>query len=762
MTTSIFGSVVHRIEDPRFLTGRARYVDALRPEGALRAVFVRSIIAHGRISGIDLAEAAAMPGVVAVLTADDLSLAPMPPAGNVEGPFHRPLPASDLVRYLGEPVAVVVAETLGQAEDAAEAVAVDVEVLDPVVGVEAALAEGAPLLFPEAGTNVAYAFEDGWDQDVLDGAEVVVRARILHPRLAPAPIETNAVLVEPRGRDGVTVWVSTQVPFDVRNDVARWLGLEEAAVRVVAPDVGGGFGTKLHVYPEYLICAAVAMRLARPVAWQESRSESMVGLNHGRAQIHDVELGAMRDGTLVGLRVDILADMGAYPIGAYLPVTTETMLPGVYRIPGVAARGRAVVTTTVPVGEYRGAGRPEAAASIERAVDLLADELDVDPVELRRHNLIPAEAFPFTTAVGSRYDVGDYDRALDEAVGLAGYDALRREQDERRARGDVRQLGIGISLYVEVTGFARKEFASVEVGRDGTATVRAGTSSHGQGHETAFAQLASGVLGIAVERVRVIHSDTAEVSRGEGTFGSRSLQIGGTSVFRSAEQVLEQARRLAATLLEVAVEDVVVTDGRVGVAGAPETSMSWAELAEAAADGARFPDRSEPRLFAEARPFQKEHTYPFGAHVAVVEVDLETGDARLLRHVAVDDCGRILNPLLVEGQVHGGLAQGIAQALFEEVVYDELGTPLTPNLATYAMPAASELPSFERGVMETPTTENPLGAKGIGESATVGSTPAVVNAVVDALSPFGVRHLDPPLSPERVWRAIRDARSGRS
>jgi carbon-monoxide dehydrogenase large subunit len=758
MTTSIFGSVVHRVEDPRFLTGGARYVDALRPEGALRASFVRSIIAHGRLSGVEVSEASGMPGVVAVFTASDLGLNPKPPAGNVEGTFERPIPASEVVRYFGEPVAIVIAETSAQATDAAEVVVVDVDPLDPLLGVDAALADGAPLLFPDAGTNVAHRFDESWDDDVLAGADVVVRARVEHQRLAPSPMETNAIVVEPTG-DGLVAWVSTQIPFDVRNDLAEWLGLERLAVRVVAPDVGGGFGSKLHVYPEYLICAAAALRLGRPVAWQESRSESLVGLNHGRAQIHDVELGARRDGTLVGLRVDILADMGAYPAAAYLPVTTKTMLPGVYRLPRVAARGRAVVTNTVPVGEYRGAGRPEAAASIERAMDLLARELEIDPVELRRRNLIPVEEFPFTTAVGSRYDVGDYARALDEALRLADHDAFRRRQSERRQLGDSRQLGLGVSVYVEVTGFSRKEYASVEIGRDGRALVRAGTSSQGQGHETAYAQLTSGVLGIPIDRIGVVQSDTDAVPRGEGTYGSRSLQIAGTSVFKAAGEVLEKARGIAAHALEAAIEDVVAADGRVGVTGAPDRSMSWADLWEAASDPGRLPDAMQQGLFAESRPFQKDYTYPFGAHVALVEVDLETGDVRLLRHVAVDDCGRILNPLLVEGQVHGGLAQGIAQALFEEVVYDDLGTPLTSTFATYAMPAASELPSFERGVMETPTPLNPLGAKGIGESATIGSTPAVVNAVVDALAHLGVRHLNPPLTPERVWRAIRDATS---
>jgi aerobic carbon-monoxide dehydrogenase large subunit len=760
MSASMFGRAVHRVEDPRFLTGRGRYVDTLRPEGALRAAFVRSIVAHGRLEGVDVEAASSMPGVVAVLTAADLSVPPRPPADDVEGPFDRPVPASRTVRYVGEPVALVLAETLGQASDAAENVLVDIEPLDAVVGVHAALADGAPLLFPDAGTNVAYAFESEWGDDVLEGSDVVVRVRVEHQRLAPSPLETNAIVVEPRDA-GLKVWVTSQVPFDVRSEIAEVLDLDEDAVHVVAPDVGGGFGNKAYVYPEHLMCAAAAMGLGRAVAWQETRSESFVGLNHGRAQIHDVELGARRDGTIVGLRVDIVADTGGYPVGAYLPVTTSSMLPGPYRIAKVAYRGRAVVTNTVPVWAYRGAGRPEAAASIERAMDVLADELGVDPVVLRRRNAVTPDEFPYTSATGEVYDTGDYGRALDEVTRLANYASLRRDQEERRRRRDPRQLGIGVSLYVEVTGFSRKEFSSVEIADDGSATIRAGTSAHGQGHETAFAQIASGMLGIPLEDVRVIHSDTADVERGEGTYGSRSLQIGGTSVFRSAEQVLERARRVAAHLMEVAPEDVVVTsDGRLGVAGAPDESMSWADVARAATNGDRLPHELRGALTSRERPFQPGFTYPFGAHLVVVEVDVETGDVRLLRHVAVDDCGRILNPLLVEGQVHGGLAQGIAQALFEQVVYDELGTPLTSNLSTYQMPAASELPSFERGVLETPTPLNPLGAKGIGESATVGSTPAIVNAAVDALSPFGVRHLDPPLTPERVWRAIRTTRTG--
>ncbi len=762
MPGSVFGSVVRRVEDPRFLTGRARYVENVPVPNALRAVFVRSIMPHARIEDVDAAAATAMPGVRAVLGADDLNLAPRPPAGNVEGPFERPVLARDVVRFVGEPLAVVLADDLARAMDAAESVAVAYDPLPSVVGAEAALAEDAPLLFPGAGTNLAHAFEEGWAEDVTAGADVVVRGRFVNQRVAPVPMETSAIAVVPAEDGSLTVWVSTQIPFDVRADLAEWIGLPRERVRVIAPDVGGGFGAKLHVYPELLVCTAAAVRLGRPVRWSETRSESMLAMNHGRAQIHDVELGATRDGTLVGLRVDILADLGAYPVAAYLPPTTRTMLPGVYRIPRVASRGRSVVTNTTPVGEYRGAGRPEAAATIERAMDLLARELEMDPVELRRRNLIPPGDFPHTTAVGSTYDVGDYGRALDEALRLARYGELRAEQAARRARGDRLALGIGVSVYVEVTGFGRKEFGSVEVDDRGTVAVRVGTSSHGQGHETAMAQVAAGVLGVPVEAVRVIHSDTATVPRGEGTFGSRSLQVGGSSVFRASEAVLEKARTLAAHLLEVALDDVaVLPEGRIGVLGAPEVALTWAELAEAANDPARLPEGMEPGLSASAQFRQPEYTYPFGAHVAVVEVDLETGDARPIRHVAVDDCGRILNPMLVDGQVHGGLAQGIAQALFEGVEYDEAGTPLTANLATYAMPSAAELPSFELAHTETPTPLNPLGAKGIGESATIGSTPAVQNAVIDALAHLGVRHLDMPLTPERVWRAIMDSPAGR-
>ena len=769
MTTvppSMFGLPVLRTEDPRFLRGRARYLDNIPIEGALRAVFVRSIMPHARLNGADVEEAGAMPGVVAVLLADDVDLPRMPPSGNVEashealeGPFGREVLARDTVRFVGEAVGVVVAETLAQALDAAETVFPDYDPLPAVTDVEAAVADDAPLLWPAFGTNVAHAFTAPEDADVLAGADVVVRGRFVNQRLAPVPMETNGIAVIPEADGTFTVYVSTQVPFDVRDDLAEALGVAKGQVRAIAPDVGGGFGAKLQVYPEYLVVARAAQILGRPVRWVESRTESMLNLTHGRAQVQRVELGATRDGVLVGMRVELLADMGAYPIGAFMPSTTQEMLSGVYRFPAITCTGRSVVTNATPVAPYRGAGRPEATALVERAMDMLATELGMDPAELRRKNLIAPDAFPFTTASGTTYDVGDYEPALDEALRRADYAGLRAAQQARRTRGDHLALGIGICSYVEITSFGSKEFGSVDVRPDGTVTVMAGTSSHGQGHETAFAQIVSAVLGVPMERITVIHSDTGVVPEGQGTWGSRSLQAGGSAVYERATEVLERARTLAAHLLEVDAADVSLTDqGRLGIAGAPERSLGWDELAATAHDPALLPDGVELGLEAAGRFRMRGSTFPFGTHVAVVEVDTETGDVRLVRHVSVDDCGRILNPVLVQGQVHGGLGQGIAQALYEEVRYDATGNPITGNLSTYLMPSAAELPWFETAHTETPTPLNPLGAKGIGESACIGSTPAVQNAAVDALAHLGVRHLDLPLAPERVLEAIRVAR----
>jgi carbon-monoxide dehydrogenase large subunit len=761
----MFGLPILRSEDPRFLKGEARYLENIPIEGALRAVFARSMMPHARLSGVDVSAARALPGVVTVLLADDLGIRPQPPSGNVEGasgtlegPFLREVLARDVVRYVGEPIAIVVAESLAAAQDAAELIAPEYEPIPAVTDVEAAIADDAPLLWPAFGSNVAHVSESNWETNPLAGAEVIARGRLVNQRVAPVPMETNGIAVVPEPDGGFTVWVSTQVPFDIRSDLAEMLDVPKERVRTIAPDVGGGFGAKLQVYPEYLAVGRAAQIAGRPVRWQETRSESMLNLTHGRAQVQFVEIGSKRDGTLVGMRVELLADMGAYPVGAYLPVTTQEMLAGIYRFPAIASRARSVVTNATPVAAYRGAGRPEATALVERAMDMLAADLAMDPVELRRRNLIPPGAFPFVTASGTSYDTGDYEKTMDEALRVAGYAELRAEQAARRARGDHVELGVGICSYVEITSFSSKEFGSVEVHADGTVTVLAGTSSHGQGHETAFAQIVSSVLGVTFEAVKVIHSDTGVVPRGAGTWGSRSLQAGGSAIFERARAVAEKAREIAAHLLETDVADLTAfADGRIGVSGAPDRSVGWSDIAAAAADPSRLPGGMEPGLVSSGTFREPGSTFPFGTHVAVVEVDTQTGDVRLSRHIAVDDCGRILNPVLVRGQQHGGLGQGIAQALYEEVRYDETGNPITGNLSTYLMPSAAEYPWFETSNTETPTPLNPLGAKGIGESACIGSTPAVQNAAVDALSRRGVHHLDLPLSPERVLTAIRDA-----
>jgi len=755
--TSILGHPVQRLEDRPILAGTARYVADLDLPGALSAVFVRSTMAHAHLAGVDTGEAVKMPGVVAVYTAGDLDLPDIPPFAMAPPAMARPPLARGIVRHVGEPVAVVVAETTAQAADAAGEVIVDYDPLPAVADAEAALADGAPVLYPDHGSNQVVEFDFGRTPDVFEGADRVVTARIRNQRLAPVPLEVNGVAVVPEtapdGAERLTLWVSNQHPFGVRDPLAGLLGLPAENIRVACPAVGGGFGAKIGLYAEYAVVAAAARRLGRPVRWVETRSESMTALVHGRGQIQDIEIGARADGTIVGLRGHLIADVGAYPgIGAFLPSLTRMMSAGVYSIPRIDVRASVAVTNTTAVGAYRGAGRPEAAAMIERAVDLVAAELGLDPVEVRRRNLIPRFDQPHSTPVGATYDVGDYAAALDEVLRLAGYDDLRAEQRARRERGDRLALGIGVSVYVEVTGAGPvPEFGAVEVHDDGTVTAQTGTSPHGQGHETAFAQIVSSILGVPMERVKLLHSDTAAVPEGQGTYGSRSLQLGGSSIFLAAETVLNMARERAAGLLEANPDDVVLfDDGRFGVAGTPARSLGWAELA-AGGDGP---------LRAEAKHPQSAQTYPFGAHVAVVEVDTETGGVRLQRVVAVDDCGRVLNPLLAEGQVHGGLAQGIAQALFEEMSYDADGTPLTATLADYLMPSAAELPSFETAHTETPTPLNPLGAKGIGESGTIGSTPAVQNAVVDAVAHLGVRHIDMPCSPQRVWQAIQAARGG--
>ena len=741
------GGAVKRREDPRLITGRGRYTGDVAGDGWLHTAFVRSTLAHARIKSIDRDAAAAMPGVVGVFVASDLHLKPQEAPGL--DMFARPPIASDIVRFVGDLIAVVVAETRGQSADAAAAVVVEYEAVAPVIDPRDALAAGAPVLHPGKGDNEASTTEFG-EPNALDGAEVVLRARFVNQRLAAVPIEANAVAAQPDGAGGLRVWTATQVPFRVRSEVSELTGVAEDKIRVIAPDVGGGFGAKLATYPEQSIVSALAQRLQRPVDWFEYRSENLTAMTHGRAQLHEVALGAMCDGSLVGLEVDILGDAGAYPgQGPGITGFTAQMAPGPYAIPKVFVRARSAATNTTVVSAYRGAGRPEATSLIERAMDMLAGELDIDPAELRRRNLIAGE-FPYATATGVTYDSGDYARALEVALSAARYEELRREQQSRRARGDRVQLGIGISSYVEMTGqLVPVEHGAARLEPDGTVTIHAGTTSTGQGHETAFAQVAAAALDLAIDRIHVVASDTGVVVSGDGSYASRSLQLGGSAVRAACVSLVEKAKEEAARHFEADVADIDARDGGFGVRGVPSSVVTWAELA------------ALTTLAAEEDFYQFDPTYPFGCHVAVAEVDIETGEAKVIRHIAVDDCGTVLNPLLVAGQIHGGIAQGMAQALYEEFVYDFDGNPLTGTLTDYAIPTIGEIPIVDLVSMETPTPNNPLGAKGVGEAGTIGATPAVQNAVIDAVSHLGVKHIDMPLHPMRVWEAIQEAISPR-
>ena len=757
MRGSVLGHPVLRTEDPGMLTGATRYLDDVVAEGALSAVFVRSIAAHAHIEGVEVTGAARQPGVVGVFTARDLNL-PHLTSSWVDDVFARPLLATNKVRFAGEAIAVVIADTAEHAIDAADSVIVNYDFLPAVTDPVEAAADSAPLLFSDAGTNVAIDDDYGTTLVDLDDAEVVVRGRFVNQRLAPVPMETNGCIAVPT-QEGLTLWLPCQAPNTVRDDLAKLFGMDQAALRVRAAAIGGGFGAKIPFYPEHVVIAALARQLGRPIKWIETRSENMLAMTHGRGQVQEITLGARRDGTIAGIQVDLISDAGAYPgDSAELPELTWKMSTGVYRIPEVQFRTRYVATNTTPTFAYRGAGRPEATTMLERCIDLLAADIQMDPAELRRRNLIGKDEFPYRTVTGEIYDIGDYERVLNEALMLAGYDDLRAEQSSRRAEMRTLQLGIGVSCYVEMTGWGA-EFASVEVHDDGGVSVLTGTASTGQGHATAWAQLVSAMLGIPIGSIAVVQSDTAIVPRGEGTMGSRSLQAGGVAIADATKAVYEKALQLAGHLLEVSPHDLVHSDdGGLAVAGAPDRRITWAEIARAATDERSLPDGMEPGLREESDFRIAGHTFPFGAHVAVVETDVETGAVNLLRHIAVDDCGRILNPMLVEGQVHGGIGQGVAQALFEEFIYDDAGNPLSGSLMTYAMPSAAEFPAFETVRTETPTPLNHLGAKGIGESGTVGSTAAVLNAVVDAVAHLGVRHIDMPLTPERVWSALQAAR----
>jgi carbon-monoxide dehydrogenase large subunit len=758
---SILGTRVLRTEDPGFLTTGAVYTEDVQDErlaGACHVHFVRSTVAHAKIGGIDISAAKDAAGVVAVFTGKDLAEAgvgpvrPMMP--NMNQQMLQPLLATDVVRFVGEPVAVVVTEEPYQGEDAIELVDVDYDPLPAVVDPVAAR-DGGTLLFPEAGTNVVVKFGDeaGLREDLFDGCEVVASATIVNQRVAPAPMETRAAAAV-WGEDGrLTAWIPNQGAQGTKMAIAGMLGLKPDQVRIITPDVGGAFGAKFGADPEHAVTCWVARQLGRPARWSETRNENLLAMTHGRAQRQKVTIGGTRDGTVLAYRLEILQDCGAYPkIGAFLPSLTILMAPGPYAIGRAEAVATSVVTNTTPVGAYRGAGRPEATAAIERAIDLFAAEAGVDPAEVRRKNLLPAFTEPHKTAFGAVYDSGDYVTALEKALAAAGYEGLRAEQARRRAAGEVLQLGIGLSSYVEITGPGGEaggpnENGTVEVHPDGTATILTGTSPHGQGHATVWAMLASEELGIPIEKITVKWGDTDLVPRGGGTGGSRSLQLGGAAVRQASRELLDVARERAAAALEARAADLVFDTGAsaVTVKGDPDISVPLARLAES------------ERLFVHSVFTAPGPTFPFGTHVAVVEVDTETGKVFLRRMVTVDDAGTVINPLLAEGQRHGGIAQGAAQAFLEEVVYDADGNPLTATLADYPFLSATEVPSFELAEMETPTSYNPLGAKGIGEAGTIGATPAVQNAVIDAVSHLGVRHIDMPTSPQRVWRAIQAA-----
>ncbi|MCU1500842.1 MAG: putative carbon monoxide dehydrogenase large subunit [Ilumatobacteraceae bacterium] len=767
MAGSILGTRVLRTEDPELLFGVGAYVSDLPLVAPLHVAFVRSEMAHARIVGIDTSAAVASPGVVAVWTAAELGVAPHHGMVKVHNDFARAPLATDRVRFVGDGIVAVFAESSTAARDAAELVIVDYEPLPAVVSPEEALGEDAPLLFEAHGNNIAISSTDPHNPDIFAEADVVVRGRYVNQRIAVAPMEPHAAAAEV-GDDGrLTMYGSTQMPHLLQSQLAAALGLPLSQVHVITPHVGGGFGGKAGIYPEQTIVAKAAMDLGRPVLWTATRSEDMCTLSHSRAQIQYVELGCKRDGTFTGLRVRLVGDAGAYPgVGAFLPAGTRRMSNGTYRFPAIQFDVAVALTNTTPTGAYRGAGRPEATALLERAVDHAALVLGMDPIELRRMNLLTDDVFPFTTLTGVTYDSGRYSFPLDEAARFAGYEELRAEQTARRKAGDRMLLGIGVSAYVEITaGGGASEYGSVAIHDDGSATVMAGTSAHGQGHQTAFSMILSSRTGIPIERIRLVQSDTDLVRSGGGTGGSRSLQLGGSAVLQATEAMVDKARHLAANLLEANVDDIVVDTetGTVGVAGVPASALDWATLAAAAAtapEGVIDTADGALGLAAQLDFDQGEATFPFGAHIAVVEVDSETGKVTLLRHVAVDDCGTVLNPLLVEGQQHGGVAAGISQALYEQIAFDEIGNPITGNFADYAIPSAAEFPFFEVHSTETPTPLNPLGAKGIGEASTIGSTPAVQNAVIDALSHLGVRHLDLPCTSESVWQAIADAATG--
>ena len=765
--SKLVGTKVKRREDPRLVQGLSHYVDDLRMADVMQVALLRSPHAHARINGINTDAVAALPGVISVVTGADIgdSVGSIPCAAanpTLRTPPH-PVLAQEIVRHVGEPVAAVVAEDSYTARDALDLIEVDYEPLPAVSDLEKALEAGSPVVHSQWDSNQAFTFECGTgDMDKARAeADVIVKQKFIHQRLAPIPVETRGVVARYfPGEDELTVWSSTQIPHLLRAMLALVLGFPEHRIRIIAPEVGGGFGCKLNVYREEALLAHLAMKLKGTVKWIEGRRENIQATIHGRGQVGTVEAAVKKDGTILGVTYDTLLDTGAYLqlLTPGLPPLTGLMVSGCYKIPTVKFSSTGGFTNKIATDAYRGAGRPEATLIIERTMDLIARELDMDPVEVRRKNFAQPDDFPLSVATGLAYDSGNYQGALDKALEMVGYEELRAEQ--ARAREEGRYIGIGFSTYVEICAMGPSaalpaggwESGTVRLDFTGKTTVLTGVSPHGQGEETTFAQIVSDELGVPIEDVAVLHGDTAVVPNGIGTFGSRGISVGGTAVYMATQKVREKAEAIAANVLECSSDDLEFEDGKFTVKGVPDKGITIQEVALQAHVATKLPAGMEPGLQATSVFEPSNFTFPFGTHICVVEVDTQSGEVKILRYIAVDDCGKVINPLIVDGQVQGGIAQGLGQALLEEVVYDEDGQLVTGSLMDYAVARAEDLPPLEFARTETPSPVNPMGVKGVGEAGTIGSTPSIVNAVVDALAPFGVTHIDMPLKPEKLWR----------
>ncbi len=779
-TTTAIGQSVRRKEDGRLLTGTTNWTDNIQLPGTLHMQIVRSPFAHAKITRIDLAPALAMPGVVAAFSAAELGddnakvLCVWPVVDDIVMPEFPSLAVGE-VRHVGDCVAVVLATDRYLAADAVEAIEVDYEPLPAVVDMEAALADGADLVHESAGTNHCYTkhYVCGDYEKAVAASDVVVKRRFVNQRLIPSPMETRAVVASPMGTSGeLTIWSATQIPHVLRVVMALSTGIPENKLRVIAPDVGGGFGGKLQFYREEILATVIANRLGRPVKWSESRSENMVAMHHGRDQIQFIEMAATREGKILGMKVELLANMGAYLqlLTPGIPVLGQFMFNGIYKMDAYDWKSTGVFTTTTPTDAYRGAGRPEATFAVERMLDELAVELDIEPMELRKRNWIQHEEFPYTTVAGLTYDSGNYEAATARAMELFDYDALRTEQAARRAAGDPVQLGIGISTFTEMCGLAPSrtlsalkyaaggwEHCTIRILPTGKVELVTGTSPHGQGHATAWSQIASDSLGIPVDDIEVIFGDTRHAPYGMDTYGSRSLAVGGVAILHAAEAAVAKARVIAGHMLEASPDDLEFVDGSFRIKGDPDSAKTIQSVAWEAFTSHDLPDGTDPNLFGSSTVDPGVFSYPHGTHLCAVEVDTETGMPKIRSYVAVDDVGVQINPMIVEGQIHGGITQGIAQALWEGAFYDENGNLITASLADYLLPTAPDVPLYVTDRTVTPSTTHPLGTKGVGEAGAIASTPAVMNGIIDALRHLGVKDVLMPATPQTVWRAIQAA-----